>query len=248
MKEQRLSAVLAQRDGIKTRTNKEFTNIKGLLGRSEFFQGLNKSYEKKDETGEDYPSQMVNVRSRVSDILDTLRSLVTEQFDIEATIDKGNQKACADIVVGNDKILENIPVTTLLTLERDLKQVREFIVQLPTLDPAFEWNMDKAAGLFKTGEVRTNRTAKIQKPIVLYDATDKHPAQTQLITEDQVVGQWVTTNSSGAIPADEKKRFLKRCDLLLDAVKSAREDANAVKVENVQVGKAVFDFILGSSD
>jgi hypothetical protein len=35
---------------------------------------------------------------------------------------------------------------------------------------------------------------------VLYDATEHHPAQTQLISEDVIVGWWETVKHSGAIP------------------------------------------------
>lgn len=246
-REQRLSAFLAQRDGVKTRTNKEFTQIQGVVSKGEFFAGMTKSYEKRDESGEDYPTQAVRVRNRVNDVLEELRELVTDQFNAEATVDAGNLTASASVEVNGQTLLSDVPVTTLLTLERDLKQVRQFLARLPTLDPAYDWKRDEAAGLYKTDEVRTNRTAKVQKPIVLYDATEKHPAQTQLITTDEVVGEWVTINASGAIPADEKRQYLKRCDILLDAVKTAREEANAVKTAAVDVGGPIFDFILGSN-
>jgi len=244
-KEQRLSAHLAQRDGVRTRTNKEFTEIKNVLKREEFFAGLTKSYEKKDETGDDFPTQAIRVRCRVLDVLEQLRELGTQQFNAEATVDKGNLTAKASVEVNGTVILEDIPVVTLLTLERDLKQVREFVSKLPTLDPAFEWSLDSNAGVFKTQPLRTNREAKKQEAITLAPATTEHPAQTQLISVTSVVGEWVTVSSSGAIEPDTKKKYLKRCDTLINAMKVAREDANAARVAEVEVGTPIFNFLFG---
>jgi len=244
-KEQRLSALLAQRDGIKSRTNKEFANIQKTVKKAEMFQGLTKTYEKKDEDGDDFPPQAVRVRARVADLLDSVRDLATDQFNAEASVDRGNQTATANVEVNGATLLSDVPVVTLLALERDLKQIREFVTHLPTLDPTFDWKLDVAAGVYKTDELRTNRQVKSKKPIVLYDATDNHPAQTQLISEDRVVGEWVTVQSSGAIPSDERKKIIKRCDTLLDAIKTAREEANSIKVQPVDIGSPVFAYLFG---
>lgn len=244
-KEQRLSQLLAQRDTVKSTTNPQFTELQKTVKVPTLFQGQTKTYEKKDADGDDQPAQSVRVQKRVSDILDDLKKLCTQQFDAVASVDVGNQIAKADVVVHGTTLLTGVPVTTLLTLEKDLKQVRSLLADLPTLDPAFEWKKDEAASLFKTGELRTNRTAKIQKPITLAPATEKHPAQTQLITVDETVGQWVSVNASGAVPHDEKKKLVERCDVLIAAVQSAREEANAAKTTPVSIGEPVFKFLLG---
>jgi len=83
----------------------------------------------------------------------------------------------------------------------------------------------------------------MQKGIVLYDATEHHPAQTQLITEDVVVGHWTTTKFSGAIPRPRKKVLLERIRQLADAVKFAREQANSIEADDQKVGRKVLDFI-----
>jgi len=245
MKEQRLSQLLAQRDTVKSTTNPQFTDIQKVVKVANLFQGQTKTYEKNDEAGDDQPAQNIRVQKRVSDLLTDLKKLCTQQFDAVASVDVGNQVAKADVVVNGSVLLTGVPVTTLLTLEKDLKQVRSVLADLPTLDPAFDWRKDEAASLFKTGEIRTNRTAKIQKPITLAPATEKHPAQTQLITVDETVGQWVTVNVSGAIPLDEKKKLVERCDVLISAVQSAREEANSAKVTPVSVGEPLFKFLLG---
>lgn len=244
-KEQRLSQLLAQRDTVKSTTNPQFTELQKTVKVPALFQGQTKTYEKNDEAGESLPAQNIRVQKRVSDVLDDMRKLCTQQFDAVASVDVGNQVAKGDVVVNGSVLLKGVPVVTLLTLEKDLKQVRSVLADLPTLDPAFEWKKDEAASLFKTDQMRTNRTAKIQKPITLAPATEKHPAQTQLITVDETVGQWVAVNASGAIPTTEKKKLLERADVLIAAVQSAREEANSAKTTPVAIGAPVFDFLLG---
>lgn len=244
-KEQRLSQLLAQRDTVKSTTNPQFTELQKTVKAPALFVGQTKTYEKNAEDGDDQPAQTQRVQKRVADLLADMRRLCVQQFDAVASVDSGNQVAKADVVVNDSVLLTGVPVTTLLTLEKDLKQVRSVLADLPTLDSAFDWTKDEAASLFKTKEIRTNRTAKIQKPITLAPATEKHPAQTQLITVDETVGQWITVAASGAIPLDEKKKLLERCDVLIGAVQSAREEANSVKVTPVSVGEPLFRFLLG---
>src|SRR3990167_2883046 len=242
-KEQRLSQLLAQRDTVKSQTNSQFTEIQKTVKVPSLFQGQTKSYEKNSEDGDDQPIQTVRVQKRVQDLFEDVKKLCTQQFDAVVSVDVGNQLAKADVVVNGSVLLTGVPVTFLLTLEKDAKQIRAFANDLPTLDPAFDWKKDEAAGIFKTDQIRTNRTAKIQKALTLAHATEKHPAQAQMITVDETVGQWVAVNASGAIPLDEKKKLVERCDVLIAAVQSAREEANSIKTAPVSVGDAVFKFL-----
>jgi len=63
--------------------------------------------------------------------------------------------------------------------------------------------------------------------------------------EDIVIGRWKTNKFSTAIPARDKIALLKRIDMLRDAVKLAREEANSIEVTDVKYGKEIFDFIMG---
>lgn len=78
----------------------------------------------------------------------------------------------------------------------------------------------------------------------MYQATDKHPAQTQLVQEDVIVGSWNQTKMSGAIQPQQKDMLLQRIEKLQKAVKFAREEANSVDADNVEAGKVIFDWIL----
>ncbi len=113
------------------------------------------------------------------------------------------------------------------------------------LDPGSDWAVDPSTGQFKTEPSSTQRTKKVQRPSTLYEATKEHPAQTQLITEDVIAGSWLTITSSGAMSAP-KKKLLAHIEKLSNAVKFAREQANAMELHGQKCGKEVFDFLFSA--
>ena len=78
--------------------------------------------------------------------------------------------------------------------------------------------------------IQSLKSKKVPKVLVKYEATDKHPAQTELIHEDQTVGIWTTTKLSGAISSKMKSEILARYDKWELAVKDARQRANNAKL------------------
>ena len=98
--------------------------------------------------------------------------------------------------------------------------------------------------MYKTQATLTSKTKKVQKPIVLYDATKEHPAQTQLITEDVVIGHWSTVKHSGALPMPKKKKILENIEKLNKAVKFAREEANSIDTKQLYIANKIFKFVL----
>jgi hypothetical protein len=108
---------------------------------------------------------------------------------------------------------------------------------------ADEWNWDANSGYHKTNETKQHRSKKVQKPLVLQPPTKEHPAQTMMITDDVIVGYWHTVKISGAIKRTDKKALLSRIEMLSNAVKQAREQANSTKIESQHHGKAVMDFL-----
>jgi hypothetical protein len=83
----------------------------------------------------------------------------------------------------------------------------------------------------------------VPKNHVKYEATKEHPAQVEMYMEDVWVGTWTTTKFSGAIPAAVRNAMLERMRKLLDAVKTAREEANNLEVRPVKVGAALLGYI-----
>jgi hypothetical protein len=89
----------------------------------------------------------------------------------------------------------------------------------------------------------TNVHTLVSKVFTKAPATDKHPAQVEMIQEDQSVGTWTTVKFSGAMPATRVAEMLERVERLQKAVKFAREEANSREVEQQNIGKKVFNYL-----
>jgi hypothetical protein len=239
----KLNQIVAVEKSVKSRVYGDFTELHKASQKAELFAGFSKNYRKRDEEGEDYPPESKRVQLEGGDVLTQVAKLMTELFDVTATKDFANCHALADVVVDGQTLVSSAPVPFLLFLEKQLTDLHTFVDKMPTLDPADEWQSDPNSGLFKTSSLATQRTKKVQKPVVLYDATDKHPAQTQLITEDVVIGYWDTVKQSGALPIPRKRELLDRLEKLSQAVKFAREQANDAEAEEKKVGAAVFGYL-----
>lgn len=248
MAQAKLHQVLAIESGIKTRVARKLSDAYKSIQKPDLFNGLSKHYQPKDEDGDRYPPERKKVQLIASELMRDLSRNLVELFDVTAQKDFANCNARADVVLEgqSEPLLREVPVTYLLFLEKQLKDLNTFVSKLPALDSAEDWSFDSNANLYKTQAIQTTKTKKIQKPIVLHPPTKEHPAQTQLITEDQIVGHWETVKQSGALPAPQRQELLDRIEALSKAVKFAREEANAVDAEGKEVGRKVFDYLFDS--
>jgi hypothetical protein len=241
----KLNQILAIEKGIKTRVYAEFSELHQATQKAALMNGFHKSYQPRDEEGETYPPESQKVQHNANEVLERVGVSLAELFDITATKDWTNCNARADVVVDGRPLVKDVPATYLLFLEKQLTDLHTFVSKMAELDPGSDWSVDPGTGLYKTEQTLTQRTKKVQRPITLYEATKEHPAQTQLITEDVVAGTWMTIKYSGAIPAPRKKQLLGRIEKLSNAVKFAREQANAAEATDKKLGKEVFDFLFG---
>lgn len=237
----KLNQIVAVEKGIKSRSYSEITNLHKLNQKPDNFNGFVKQYSPVNEDGETLPSESKKVLINVDESLSGLKRALSELLDISLTKDIGNCKAFSDLTIGDSQI--SVPATFLLFLEKQIVDIKTFVTNLPVLDGNEDWTKDDNTGLYKSNPTKTHRTKKTVKPIVLYDATDKHPAQTQLINEDITVGYWNITKNSGAIPENRKKEILNRIEEFADQVKKAREKANMVEVENKEIGLLLFNYL-----
>jgi len=240
-----LNQIIAIEKGTKSRVYSELTEVhKTNQKGKELFNGFSKTYRTINEDGETLPPESKRVQWRSDDVLHTTERLMSELFNVTARKDWTNQVATGTVEIDDKVILENVPVSYLLFLEKQLSDINAIIDTLPVLDPSEDWKYDGHSGLYKTAVVSTHRTKKEQRGIVLYDATENHPAQTQLITEDRLVGYWDTVKQSGAIPAPEKAELKDRVTKLQNAVKQAREFANSMEeVCSPDVGGPIFNYL-----
>lgn len=159
-----------------------------------------------------------------------------------------NTMAKADLLFKGQVICNDVPVDELMGLEVRLGDLRKLASQIPTLDASKSWEIDKSAaqaGTWKaTQEVVTTKTEKVTTPVVLYPATDKHPAQVKETSTDKIVGTFTQRVISGATTAIQKAKILATLDELITEVKQARTRANAVTVVDRMFGKQIVDLVL----
>lgn len=234
-------AIAVERQHREQATN-AMKQVAAVLRNESLFSGFEKTYEKNSEDGDDLPTEKNRVQVKAKELVEDIHSKLKAVFDVTATKDFGNRHATTTLEVDGRQLLVDVPVSYLLFLEQYLEALGGLIKQLPTLDPAEEWRWDDIRGLWKSEPRKTNRTKKIQKALVLHAPTDKHPAQTQLITVDEVVGSYQHVSLSGALHPVDKEKLEERIQRLLVAVKAARETANMQEVTPV-AGAAVLDFL-----
>ncbi len=239
----RLNQILAIEKGAKTRALERITEVYQKLQKPALLNGLSRTYQPLDEMGEKFPPEQQTLQLRVPECLAEVAASQTEVYDIIATKDVANRSAASDVLIDGKVFLKDMPVTTLLSLEKELLGLHTVVKKLPVLDSAQVWHKDPNADAYATDPVQTVKTKKIPKNHVKADATDKFPAQVEMFTEDVVVGYWTKIEFSGAISAEQRNAMLRRVESLQDAVKVAREAANQFEVTNVKIGKTIFDYL-----
>lgn len=225
----KLNQIIAVEKGVKSETKTLVTQLYKIAQKADLFNGMSKRYERLDEEGEDLPPETKKVSCDTNELLIDVKKAMSNYLAITARKDILNTRANANIVVDGVTLLNDVPVTFLLTLEKELTDIKTLVSHLPTLEESEDWNFVQSSNTYKTEESKTHRTKKIQKPIVLYQATEHHPAQTQMITEDVVVGHWKQVKYSSALPKKKKREMLDRIEVFLNAVKTAREEANSIE-------------------
>lgn len=241
----KLNQILAVEKGVKSKSDRELTDYHHRVQKAALLSGISRSYQPKDDDGEQLPPESTRVQVNVEAVLDDVSKTLTRLFDVTATKDFGNVKAKADVVVDGVVLVEDAPVPYLLFLEKQLVDLVTFVRKLPTLDPSENWTVDTASDSFKADITKTVRTKKVPRNHVKAPATDKHPAQVELYYEDVSVGYWSTVKFSGALPAARVRELAERVDKLQAAVKFAREEANATEIDDQHIGEGVFGYLFG---
>lgn len=240
----KLNQIIAVANGKKTKCKNDLTKLYHAIQQTGLFSGISKSYRPKDEDGDKLPPESKKVQLTVGAVLNEAAQSLGDMFDVIATQEWANCQAKSSVVVDGETVLDDVPVTYLLFLEKQLVDFATTVSALPTLDPAYEWSYNESQGCYSTPAVETTRTKKVPRNHVKAEATKEHPAQVDVYHEDIVAGYWSTVSYSGAISVTDKKQLLARVSSLIDAIKAAREQANSISAPNVEVGKKLFGYLL----
>lgn len=237
-----INAILTSK---KSEVEKQVTEVYKLIQKAPLFEGRERTYRPLDEEkGQRLPPESQKVQQKVSDLLVKVTQMWNTVWGLTLTQDTGNQSAKADIVVDGKTILANVPVTTLLYLDKQLNDLETFISKLPVPDPAEDWSPDANTNLLKGRLTESMRTSKEPTVIVKYEATKEHPAQTEIFTKDIPVGTWSQIQYSGAIQEAKKDELLSKVRKLQEAVKIAREQANLFELNKLSA-KPLLEFVFG---
>ncbi|GAA1414125.1 hypothetical protein ACFQZ4_36235 [Catellatospora coxensis] len=239
----KLNQIIAVEKGIKSRSFQDLTEAHHAVQKPALLSGISRTYQAKDEEGEQLPPESTKVQTRAEDVLRQIGVTLSRLFDVTATKDATNCTARADVVVDDRVLLSDVPVTYLLFLEKQLTDLHTFVKKLPVLDAAESWVFSDSADCWSTEPVRTIRTKKVPRNHVKAEATEKHPAQVEVYYEDIAVGYWTTVKFSGALPAKRVSTLLERVEKLQQAVKFAREEANNAEAVDKHVGDRVFGYL-----
>jgi hypothetical protein len=238
-----LNKMLAVKKGLIARTDDAVTKLYQGLQKPALFSGLSRTYKPKDEEGAHLPSEYTNVQLDVESTLREVGELYTKVFDVVLTVDEGNTVARGAVIIDGTVLFE-APVPFLLYVEKQLVHVRTIVSKVPVLDPAVRWEVDTVGSAkWRSVPEETTRSQKVLRNHVLAEATEKHPAQVQTYTADEIVGTWELIKFSGAVTAKERDRLIQRVNDVIDAVRCAVEQANSTEVEQKTVGEAIFAHI-----
>jgi hypothetical protein len=247
----KLHELLAVEKSLKTQadlTRGELTNT--FEKKKHHFSKKTVIFKSVDADVPDEQEDQLDLQTTIPKELKWISEKLAGAMDVSFKVAEGNMQARADVVLKNGKIiLTAVPATALLELEKRVAEVMLLVKAIPTLDPAkgFVLDENEGAGVYRARIEKKPRTRKVQKVLTLAQATDKHPAQAQVISVDEKSGDVVTQEWSGLITTAAKGDMLDRVEDLKRAVKSALSRANAIEVtSDREVGKELLSFVFGS--
>ena len=252
----KLHKMLAVHDQIKGQATKVRLESKATLEKSRHLFGESiKTFFPNTPNAEPERIEERTLQTTVLDEVLGVNKYIARAIDIGLQVDLANARAYANIIMPDNSVLaENVPATALLQLEHRLSEIKEYVTAFPTQDPAkgFRPDPDRGPGIYKARDIKKEKTKKEDQPVVVYPATDKHPAQAVLKSYDVPVGHILEQEWSSLIPPNLKSDLLDRVESVMLAVREARSVANetSIDVEGNRIGTRLLEYIyrpLGNS-
>lgn len=241
-----LLAVEGDLKGEKEKAKEETLDV--FTKRLSLFQGSIRTLEMFDEKRKEEEQGSIE-RSKLAETVNSRLNIMAQSFirfwDAKYQKEISNQEAKADIVISGLNI-NNVPVTFLLSMEDELRQLKKIYESIPVLMQGIEWIKDEleGIGIYKVKHpVIKHKTEKTIQHKILVPATKEHPAQIKEWSEDKPVGRYKQEFWSGMLSSADKSEILRRIDIVTRAIKKARQRANNQEVSFDTIGKKIFDFI-----
>ena len=241
MKLNQLIAIVA---GKKNAAQQALRTARDKFGQATLFEGHLKTYKPYAEDGDKLAEDRKNIQASCFNTIEDLFEILADSSAVVAGIDLANTAAYGSVSINGQMLMDHVPATQLIFLEKQLQEVRKVVASIPVLDPSVIWSLDTNQGVFRSEDVRSIRTNKVPTPFVKAEATPQHPAQVDLIGIDKAIGDYTSTRTSSAMPLTERQGMLKRIDGLIVAVVQAREDANTEIAAPVQGLGVLLKYVL----
>lgn len=249
----RLHELLAVEGNLKAQADKTRADLMNTFEKkTHHFTEQTISFQPSEENKPVVVEKQLDLQTTVPQELKWASEFLIKSLDVSYQVAEANTVARADITLeGSDTpFLSQIPVTSLLELEKRANELQHFIATIPTLDPAkgFRVDAERGADIYRARDERKKRTKKIDKPLTLAAATKEHKEQVQLITVDEPIGDIVTLEWSGLITTAAKGDMLARVEEFARAVKQARSRANDTEVDSSakqKIGAKIVNHVFG---
>lgn len=243
----KLSQVNAVLRSRKEKAMETITAIHQMCMKRNLFSGQSRTYRPYDAADESkkLPDENQVLQKKAVDLIGQAAVEWAEVGDLTVTQDAGNMSAKADVVVDNAVFLKDVPVASLLYMNTQLDLLAKFVDELPVLDPSKEWVEEPASRQWRSKPVVTVKKEKKLEALVKIAPTQYHPGQAETFSSDVPVGEWTTTELSGALSEDTKRRMLLRVRKLSKAVKEAVEVANMGDAQTRSDASAIMKYVFG---
>jgi hypothetical protein len=240
-----LLAVLPDREKAAKAILDETTQV--LKSKQELFMEQHRSLALFEEAADmETPEEHISMTSTVPDKLRYMRKSIAKLYDALLQQESTNQQAVADLVVDGKVLLEKVPATFLLNMEKRLVALREVLLHTPTLASGRTWVLDEQKGTHIYRDQHPEKVYKTRKDIVfkvVYEATKEHPAQIEKWTDTREIGMYTREVWCSMLSSADKSQMLSRLDNLLHNVRRARQRANNTDVVKTTIGDKIFDYI-----
>lgn len=235
----KLHEILAAEKTVNAAWNEVEKDTNAKLGKSHFFMGETKTLNMLEDTPANSAAEEAakSHRKLPTNVLKTFEyalGLYAAMENLQLQKNLTNASARGTVFLHGMELFKDLPVDQLLGLESRVARIRTLIDLIPTLDAGIKWTFDATSGdWLADGEV-TTKTETVLEPVILYPATDKHPAQVKEASKVSVVGKFTTTRRSGAATTLQKATLIQLADSLLIEIKKARMRANDTTIVQTQ--------------
>jgi len=239
--------IVAVHKGVASNAGSRRAELNRLIQKETLLNGRIRTNQPLDDTVTPLPTETEKVQVRVTEVVDQLTDVLTRFYDTTATRDFNGPKAFADVTLPDGTVLiTKAPVDFIIFMEKEIGELKQFIENIPILDPAENW-VPAGDGLHKTDPPKlTKQVVKLPHSFTKWAPPTpefKQEAQVEVYYTDDHIGNWQTILFSGAMPSSVHAALRDRLETLGVALKMAREQANSTPVEEVQVGRKILNYL-----